>query len=354
MPIEAIIAHRITRASPSDSPKVRIATSLWPGDGLHESLFRDMKTSVLRRAGKEYGRFSEDRAEFPFASWLTQFHSQSIGFERLSEHFAHQFAHALNTTDCVVDANLVIGYETLEQSNQLHFFWVEHETGLYLDGDLTVNTSTYLDIEGIRLAAKIDLNDWFSDEDYRKANAIALLRWRGEKPLSDAFVSALGFCEKLDLAAETDTFLESVSQYTEALPEEVAKHTHKQVVHYCLEQAADDKPVVLAELAQHVHDTLPDPKECPTPFAPPPKFDDYVQQHNTKTKPEFIPDKNRMRNFIRISGRNELLSMSFASSCLGESVIYDPSTDSLTIKQLPSSLKSKLKKWVSPTQESET
>ena len=71
-------------------------------------------------------------------------------------------------------------------------------------------------------------------------------------------------------------------------------------------------------------------------------FASYVEAQQPALKREIIPDSSQIRNFVRISGRNELLSMSFASNCLGESVVYDSDADCLTIKSIPSSLKSKL------------
>jgi Nucleoid-associated protein len=47
---------------------------------------------------------------------------------------------------------------------------------------------------------------------------------------------------------------------------------------------------------------------------------------------------------VRISGRDELMSMSFASDCLGETIVYDAETDSLTIRKIPSALKARLMK----------
>jgi len=157
----------------------------------------------------------------------------------------------------------------------------------------------------------------------------------------------VGFDEKRDIAKETETFLETVSQYTEALPEEVASHTRKQVVEYCLEQESAGKPVAFEALATHVQEQMPSTEQVA--YTPPPRLDQYMNAAGPSSKPELIPDKTQMRNYIRISGRNELLSMSFASSCLGDSIVYDAQTDSLTIKSLPPSLKTKLLKAVQKT-----
>lgn len=350
MPIHSLIAHRLFRATPTEPCQVKTASDLWSLSGVNEELFRDMKYSVLRRTGKEYGRFASDRAAFPFASWLEEFSSDKLSFVSFSQRVLQQFKMELDKTEAFLDTYMVFGHESLESDEQLHLFCIQHQSGLYIDGDLVTAHSSHLDIDGIRLAAKINITDWQSDEDYRKSNAITLLRSRGEKELSDAFAAALGFSEKRDIAAETEAFLTKVNDYTQTLPDDVAACTRKEVVDFCLAQDSTGKAVVIEELAAHLENTLPNPHDYPTPFTPPPKFDRFLAAYNPNSKPELIPDKKQMRNFVRISGRNELLSMSFASSCLGSSVIYDSNTDSLTIKNLPSSLKSKLKKHVAGTE----
>ena len=73
-----------------------------------------------------------------------------------------------------------------------------------------------------------------------------------------------------------------------------------------------------------------------------PVFSDFVSTTHPSAKPEIITDTSKLRQFVRLSGRNNQLSMSFASSCLGDSIVYDPSTDSLTIKDIPPRLKARL------------
>ena len=60
--------------------------------------------------------------------------------------------------------------------------------------------------------------------------------------------------------------------------------------------------------------------------------------------PEFIPDTSQVRSYARISGRSDSLSMSFDADCLGNNIHYDPTSDSLIIKNLPPALKARLLK----------
>jgi nucleoid-associated protein len=118
------------------------------------------------------------------------------------------------------------------------------------------------------------------------------------------------------------------------------------------------KPVVIAELSSELKDH-PAPRkvsreddateaataEQAMPVKPLLEFASFVSTSQPAAKPELIPDTSQLRQFVRLSGRNNQLSMSFASSCLGDTIVYDPETDSLTIKDIPPRLKARLAKW---------
>ena len=61
-------------------------------------------------------------------------------------------------------------------------------------------------------------------------------------------------------------------------------------------------------------------------------------------KSEFIPDRKSLKNYIRFSGKNKDVTLSFAATALGGDIQFDASSDSLVIKNLPSRLLKQLKK----------
>lgn len=344
MALQHIIAHRIIRNTPSDAAELKLAPSPWDIDGRTDECFREMKQCVLKRSGKEYGQFSSDRAAFPLASWLEQYSEEKMGFASFSQKAAEHLKSELDKTEYPLDAFFLMAHEKLEASELVHVFILQHNHAHCIDAELKLTDALFLDTAGIRLAAKIDLNDLQSEAAHRAQNAVMLLRWRGEKELTDVFEATVGFTEKVDISADTEEFLEVVNNYTKDLPEKVAAQTKAQVVDYCLNQDKLGKPLVIRELSTRLEDSKALDSE--TPYARPPKFDQFVEKTKPQAKPEMMTDKTKLRNFVRISGRNDQLSMSFASSCLGESIVYDAETDSLIIKNIPSSLKSRLIKHV--------
>lgn len=306
--------------------------------------------SVIKRFTKDYGRFSDDHGSHPLANWLTEYCDNKMGFESFTKKVMQHFKTELDKTEALVDGFLFFAHEKLEHDELVHLFFVQHNTGQYIDSNVEINESFYLDTSDVGLSAKINVTDWLSDDVHRIANALTLLRWRGEKELTDVFVEVIGFAEKVDVGAETEAFLEVVSDYTKDLPEDVAFHTKKQVVNYCLEQDKLGKPVVMTELSDQLKNHSPTKKseeegdnKIEESVASLPEFGAFVSESKI-AKPELIPDKSQLRQFVRISGRDNNLSMSFTSSCLGDTIVYDSNSGSLTITNIPQALKTRLAK----------
>lgn len=361
MALSHIIAHRIERENPSSATQLKLRDNCWQTNGKIDECFRELKLCFIKRLGKDYGRFSDDHASHPLSSWLKEFTEEKMSFESFTKKAMEHLKSELDKTEELIEGFFVFAHEQQEAGDSIHIFFVEHNSGQFIDGDMSLNDSLYLDTSGIRLATKIHITDWLSGDAHRESNALTLLRWRGEKGLSDAFNEFIGFAEKRDLSAETEEFLDVVTDYTKDLPDDVAQHTKTQVVNYCLEQDKAGKPVVISELSSQLKNNPAPASTKPStntedsapakPRPPLPEFSNFVSQKKPAAKPELIPDKAQLRQFVRISGRNEQLSMSFASSLLGDSIVYDPATDSLTIKNIPPALKTRLAKY---TQENPT
>jgi nucleoid-associated protein len=357
MALTHIITHRIQRQDPLKEATVALRENCLSKNGRVEECFRELKHGVIKRLGKEYGRFSDDSANHPVSNWLREYTQDKLSFESFTQKAMSQLKDALDKTEEVLEGFLFFAHETQEAVEYMHIFMVQHNTGQFVDGELEMSESFHLDTGGVTLSAKVNITDWQSGDEHRSSNALTLLRWRGEKELSDAFADFIGFAEKVDLGAETEAFLGLVADYTKDLPEAAAHQTKKQVVNYCLEQDKIGKPVVMSELSSELKDN-PAPKKSSNKDDDNegdqegdthlqidlPEFASFVEQQQPARKPELIPDISQLRQFVRLSGRNNQMSRSFASSCLGDTIVYDPESDSLTIKDIPPKLKARLAK----------
>lgn len=331
MAISSIVAHRIYRHSPGDAFELQLRTELFEINGKLEELAYELKTQFIRKGGKSYGRFSDELGEFPLPAWLRDCREERLGFLSFSHNAMRQFQQALEQAESLLDGYLVWVEEKLEIGDTLSVYLVEHQSGLYLDGDLALDESLFLDTSGFTLAAKIQLNDW---ENKDSTTYLTLMRARGDKDIAEAFTQFIAFTDKQDIKQETAEFLKVVDDFSSTLDETTAKITRSKVVDYCLEQNKAGKAVTIADLsttlAQEVKSYEPE------------RFARYVETSKPEFKTEFIPHAGQVRSYVRISGRNDSLSMSFASDCLGREIEYDPDQDTLTIRNLPPALKARL------------
>lgn len=339
MALNSIIAHRIYRHSPDSAFELQLRADVFNSSGKVEELAYELKTQFIRKGGKSYGRFSDELGEFPLPSWLRDYREERLSFSSFTHKTMQQFQQALEKAESLLDAYVFFVEEKLEIGDTLGVYLVEHQSGLYLDGELMMDDSLFLDTSGFTLAAKIQLNDW----DAGDSNTyLTLMRARGDKDIAEAFTQFIAFTDKYDIKQETAEFLKVVDDFSQTLDEPTAKITRTKVVDYCLEQNKAGKAVTIADLshtlAQEVKSYEPE------------RFARYVETSKPEIKPEFIPHAGQIRNYVRISGRNDSLSMSFASECLGREIEYDATNDVLTIKNLPSSLKARLLKHLKESQ----
>jgi nucleoid-associated protein len=331
MALASIIAHRIYSHSPDSRFELQLRNETFTSDGKVEELAYELKTQFIRKGGKSYGRFADELGEFPLPAWLRDYIQGRLSFISFTHKAMQQFQQTLEKAESLLNAYVFFVEEKLEAGDTVNVYLVEHQSGLYLDSELAIDGSLFLDASGFNLAAKIQLNDWTSGESN---TYLTLMRSRSDKDLADAFTQFIAFTDKQDIKQETAEFLQIVDNFSHTLDETTAKITRNKVVDYCLEQNKAGKPVTIAALSSTLAEEVKSYE--------PERFVRYVESSKPELKAEFIPHAGQIRSYVRISGRNDSLSMSFASECLGREIEYDAKNDVLTIKNLPSSLKARL------------
>lgn len=331
MALASIIAHRVCRYAPGSDVKTQLRDTPFASSGQLDELAYTLKTQFIRKGGKSYGRFSTDSGDCPFPGWLKNYRSDQLGFPSFTHKIMQQFAQLISNTESPIDSLLLFVEENIEAGQYLYLYVLEHQSSLYLDGELALGDSLYLDTQNFTLAVKINLTDWDAGNS---TTYITLLRSRGDKDIADAFTNLVGFSDKYDTKASTTEFLQAVDTFSQTLDEPTAKITRTKVADYCLEQNKAGQPVVIKDLS---HTLAAEIKHYS-----PEQFVQHIETQKPDIKPEFIPHAGQVRRFVRISGRNDSLSMSFASECLGKEIEYDMEKEVLTIRNLPSALKTQL------------
>lgn len=330
MAFSQIIAHRIYRQAPSDSVATQLRPTSFDITGILEEQSYELKAQFLRKGGKHYGKFSDDLANSPIIGLLREYREQKIDFVSFSQRLVKQAEFLLSEDETLFDGYIFFLHEAIEAGESLWVFFVEHNSGNYLDADLSLTLSQHLDLQGFNLAAKIQIDEW---ETGNTSTYITLLKSRGDKEFADIFTQWIGFSDKHDIKGDTKVFLSTLDSFTEQFDEPTAQLTKRKAVDYCIERTKQGKQVDVEELSNNLAEEI----KAYEPKA----FSQHFEKQQELTK-EFIPDTSQLRSYVRLSGRTDNLSMSFASACLGSDIIYDPASERLIIQNIPPALKARL------------
>jgi nucleoid-associated protein len=329
MPFSQLIAHRIERQNPQALVNLGLRSENLDINGYSEELAREVKKAYIKKSGKAYGRFSSDLAAHPLSQWLREYRAGKLSFCSFTHSALTHLKLEIEKCESLLYSHILIMQETLEGAEFLYFILLDHQSGWYFDSETQLCDSLYLDANQFLMGARINLREWEAEENN---NYISIVRYRNDKDLSEALVNFVGFTDKVDQKAQTAELIEAVQQYAEQLDEQTASQTRHTLVNYCLEQAKLDKPVVIEELSQQI-----DQEKSA-------QITQFIHDNTQNLHREIIPDAGALRSLVRLSGRNEVMSMSFASDCIGSTVVYDTDSDSLIIKSIPPALKTRLLK----------
>lgn len=329
MPFSQLIAHRIERQNPQALVNLGLRSENLEINGYSEDLAREVKKAYVKKSGKAYGRFSSDLAAHPLSQWLREYRTGKLSFSSFTHSALTHLKLEIEKCESLLYCHILIMQETLEGAEFLYFILLDHQSGWYFDSETQLCDSLYLDPSQFLMGARINLREWEAEENN---NYISIVRYRNDKDLSEALVNFVGFTDKVDQKAQTAELIEAVQQYAQQLDEQTASQTRHTLVNYCLEQAKQDKPVLIEELSQQIdHEKSA-------------QITQFIQDNTQNLHREIIPDTGALRSLVRLSGRNEVMSMSFASDCIGSTVVYDTDSDSLIIKSIPPALKTRLLK----------
>lgn len=328
--------------------------------GFYAQTASQLKQILTQRSGKRYGVFHPEitlvRAQIQ--DWL----GERQNFIAMTRRISKQFANALDNTDLAVDGYLAFFMEQLADSDRLYMFHLRTKTSVTVNADMTLIQTRYLDFSNTGFGVMLNLSDWRSDDD---SKYITFSFGRGDKPVQNHFAECIGFTDTLNTAAETEAFLEIVDEFAHTLPADQGFECKAKVVDYCMEQDMRGEPVVFDELADYLatevkaepakafaHYIVEKQKErqqagrqnsglTPEQLAAQGAPTDVVAE---AIKTELIPDRKKLRGFIRFSGKNKDLSLSFSASMLDkQEIVFDKASNELRITKVPESLLKQLK-----------
>ena len=334
MPITHIIAHHISKQT-DENAILSLRDSELPNNTQQTSLFESLKSSFNSRISRKHGSFDKDINSATLKNTTDEFIQDETRFQPLTIDFMKKLEEVLNTQNGDINAHFLFFIESNENQRIFYLFIVNQNEYLSINSTLEITPIYSIDTGSSLSGLKLNINDW---QERPKYHYLTLVPPKGNEVLSDALHDLSGFGNNIDRAKSTKEFLEKVDAFSQNVPEEKQKEFREQVISYCEEQEAKDEAVHIPTLSQSIEgidcekfirEMLPNNPERNT------ENDD---EHND----ELLIDKKSLRRYIKFSGRDKDLSLTFSTNQLNESIFYDEENDTIVINNIPKGLKKQL------------
>lgn len=328
MNINHIIVHSIKKEQHQDQAdiEVHLREEELPVDDRVVALLEGVRGVYTNKTGKAFGELGEGRF---FSRELRRMYDEDVEFIEftniaMNELKGHMVAQPLATGGYLMFADF--------DNHGSHYFMVvmlKSKEGLSFDDELELMDAHHLDLDRLHFAARLDVDAWQGDDD---GNNVSFVKGRASTSVTQYFKEFLGIDEFSESVKITQNLITAVTNYyrQDLGLDNDAVEEYKKIIHdYCKTKHENEAPIYLDELSRYLDE------ENPT------RFMEYAQE-NYEIPNEFQVDKSRLRKFLRYSGQDKGVSISFTSEVFGSRVKYDPATDVLTINQIPKALKKQL------------
>jgi nucleoid-associated protein len=357
MPVTHFITHQINKEAQKPAAMVTTTVNENDVDDYCHLVMSQLKGILVQRASKRYGCFNPEltRVKGLTLNWLNDQQSFLSWTKKISE----QFADMMDNTELEIDGYLGFATEELADTDKLYIFHLREKSNLCLTSDMQLSESRIIDFSNTGFVLCIDTSALKKEQEEGKRSEEKYFTFsfgRGDKPVQKLFSDFAGFIDTLDIEQETQEFLEIVEEYASTLSEDQSVETKTKVIEYCVEQDKQGETVEFKTLSGQLDSSAPEKFEQFVALKKRerrevrPRSESTMNESSSELahgesviKTDLIPDRKSLKNYLRYSGKNKEVTLSFAATALGSDISFDPSENSLTIKNLPSRLLKQLK-----------
>ncbi|MDH2997496.1 nucleoid-associated protein YejK [Pasteurellaceae bacterium LFhippo2] len=278
---------------------------------------------------KAYGIF---QSESVFAQQLNRLLEQETDFLPFSHSCAKMLATELVKYPFVSGGTFILCRYTFLATEYLFLALIDSRASMLVDEQLEVKRTEYLEIAQYDIACRINLTDLKLDAQSNRY--LTFIKGRVGRKVADFFMDFLGAEEGFNPQLQNQTLLQAVSDYCEQgeLNKEQTQAVKKQVFDYCKGQINSGEEIALTELSAE----LPTLNEVP--------FADFTQEKEYGLEESIPPVRNALKTLTKYSGSGKGVTISFDAELLGQRLIWDELSDTLTIKGLPANLRDQLER----------
>ncbi|QVW25322.1 nucleoid-associated protein YejK [Pseudomonas hormoni] len=332
MPVLHSIIHKIDK-KPDGTPAIlHFGNAELIGSQARDDLMSQFNESYNAKTSKAWGFFHAESGAFPLSGWLSKYLAGPDDFMTFSNNAVEHLTRLMEESNLSVGGNALFCHYQQGLTEYLTIALLQETEAVTMTEELHLMTVKRLDLDHIRLAARINVSEWQNNPQSRQY--ISYLKGKQGRRLNEYFRDFIGAQEGLDGPGETRTLLKAFSDFVESedLGEDAAREKTGTLVSYALSQAKLGEPITLDELSEVLDD------DQPLAFA------EFVQGKDYGLSASIPPDRKTLNKFRRFTGRAEGLSISFEQHLLGSRIEFDEAGGTLTLRGLPTQLTEQLKR----------
>ena len=332
MPVRHSVIHKIDK-KPDGSPAVLfLGASEQVESQARDDLMSQLNERYNATAGKGWGFFHNESGAYPFSGWLGKYLAGVGDFLQFSTTAVEHLTRLMEESNLTTGGHALFCHYQQGLTEYLVIALVQETEAVTMTEELHLMTVKRLDLDHIRLAARINISEW--ENNRQSKQYISYLKGKQGRKLNEYFRDFIGCQEGIDGPGETRTLLKAFSDFVESedLGEESAREKTQTLVSYSMSQAKLGEPVTLDELSGLIDEDRPK------------NFYDFIKAKDYGLSDTLPPDKKTLNKFRRFTGRTEGMSISFKAHLLGSKIEFDQAGDTLMLRGLPTQLTDQLRR----------
>lgn len=332
MPVRHSVIHKIDKKPDGNPAVLFLGSSEQVESQARDDLMSQLNESYNATAGKGWGFFHHESGAFPFSGWLDKYLAGVTDFLTLSTTAVEHLTRLMEESNLTTGGHALFCHYQQGMTDYLFVALVQETEAVTMTEELALMTVKRLDLDHIRLAARINISEWKSSPQSKQY--ISYIKGKQGRKINDYFRDFIGCQEGIDGPSETRTLLKAFSDFVESedLPEESAREKTHTLVSYSMAQAKLGEPITLDELSSLIDEDRPK------------NFYDFIRAKDYGISESLPPDKKTLNKFRRFTGRTEGMSISFEAHLLGDKIKFDEEGGTLTLQGLPTQLTEQLKR----------
>ncbi|MCF5545093.1 nucleoid-associated protein YejK [Pseudomonas salomonii] len=332
MPVRYSVIHKIDK-KPDGTPAVLFLGGTEQVESqARDDLMHQFNESYNGTAGKGWGFFHAESGAFPLSGWLSKYLAGVGDFLKFGTIAVEHLVRLMEESNLTTGGHALFCHYQQGLTEYLIIALVQETEAVTMTEELSLLTVKRLDLDHIRLAARINLSEWKGNPQSKQY--ISYIKGKQGRRINDYFRDFIGCQEGIEGPGETRTLLKAFSDFVESedMPEESAREKRHTLVSYSMAQAKLGEPITLDELSGLIDEARPK------------NFYDFIKAKDYGLSETLPPDKKTLNKFRRFIGRAEGMSISFEAHLLGDKIEFDQAGGTLTLRNLPTQLTEQLKR----------